>query len=466
MSKLAADFDEYLRILRSNIEEPSLDYWADLVFLMQAHPSPLVEKRFRGGLLIWLLWILCKILRQKNQSSSDLVSINSNIPVNGFRLLPTPAHLDSLTPLLAEEEYPESAITFGHSMGLDANQMHVPLGLPESLARLSVPEKLSALGRALSQAYGIFKTLSKSHFTRAIPKNGFKARVVEQLFTYELEIQHLRRSGISLSSLFLTYELSAESKGLIAWANESGIRIVHVMHGQRFPTFQITRATDLVLLSRIDEPWFRARIPSDVKIWTIGHPRLEKIRREVPAPLSPHSHTSLPRIAFFSQPFELNYCQKERQSDWELLAGLKGRAEVRFRMHPREDKQQALQDLQKINADFIELSDEGLKEDLQWCDAVASSWSTVSMEAAACGRGIFWTCSTPEKYEASQELRDHGIGTLIQNHGDWEDHLAAWDRGGWEAPVIVATERLVELGMIGDMDTPWLERLGLASSLK
>ena len=83
------------------------------------------------------------------------------------------------------------------------------------------------------------------------------------------------------------------------------------------------------------------------------------------------------------------------------------------------------------------------------------------MEAAACGRGVFWTCTTPEAYEPSVELRNHGIGTLIQGAGDWENHLDAWSTGDWAEPVIVPENKLRELGMIGDMTRSWIERLEL-----
>jgi hypothetical protein len=291
------------------------------------------------------------------------------------------------------------------------------------------------------------------------------SEVLELIYEYKFA----RYSGKTLtSSLFgfvTTYEVDPITKAIVARMRDKKLRVIHIMHGQRLPTYQITRATDLVLFSKIDETWFRDRIDGDIRIWTVGHPRLEKIRKVTPAPRE-YKLGDTPRITFFSQPYEGAYSREQRMQDWVILKNLTGKADVRFRLHPRESKRDAETDLLKVGLDFIHLSDNDLFEDLAWCDAVASSWSTVSMEAAACGRGIFWTCSTPEKYEASQELRDHGIGTLIQDPGDWEDHLAAWDRGGWGAPVIVPTERLKELGMIGDMDTPWLERLGLANSLK
>jgi hypothetical protein len=232
------------------------------------------------------------------------------------------------------------------------------------------------------------------------------------------------------------------------------------MHGQRLPTYQVTQATDLLLFSKVDEPWFRARVDPQVRLWAIGHPRLENLRREV-GPLLSENTNRLPRIAFFSQPSECDYIRELRMNDWRILMGLKGRADVRFRLHPREDKALAQADLKEIGADFIEMSEAGLHEDLAWCDAVASSWSTVSMEAAVSGRGVFWTCSTPEKYEASQELRDAGIGVLVGDAAGWIQHLETWAKSGWDAPVMLPEAKLRALGMIGDMDRPWLDRFGL-----
>jgi len=229
------------------------------------------------------------------------------------------------------------------------------------------------------------------------------------------------------------------------------------MHGQRLPTYQVTRATDLVLFSTVDEPWFRARVDPEVKIWTVGHPRLEKVRKEVG--VSAFDRGRKPRITFFSQPIEGDYSREIRLNDWRIFHGLKEKAEVRFRAHPRENLALIRDDLAIAGIAFVEVSEAGLTEDLRWCDAVASSWSTVSMEAAACGRGIFWTCSTPERYEASCELRDHGIGLLVQTTDQWPEILESWHSGKWQEPVIVPDSRLTELGMIGDLEKSWIERL-------
>jgi hypothetical protein len=262
-----------------------------------------------------------------------------------------------------------------------------------------------------------------------------------------------------LHTFITTYELDYATKALACTLRTRSLRVIHIMHGQRLPTYQVTMATDLVLFSKIDEPWFRARIDPSIRIWTIGHPRLEDVRCKV-GPVR-GNHNRLPRITFFSQPSEGDYSRDLRLADWRICASLEGKADVRFRAHPREDKSRLKADMAAAGIDFMQISDAGLIEDLIWCDAVASSWSTVSMEAAACGRGIFWTCSTPERYEAPQELRDHGIGTLVQYAQDWEKHLAEWQSGEWGEPIRVSEARLRELGMIGDMEKSWFERLGI-----
>jgi hypothetical protein len=287
--------------------------------------------------------------------------------------------------------------------------------------------------------------------------------MAELVLRQRLELAVLKRIPCPHQAVFLTYELLPEAKAWVQWAREAGRRVVHVMHGQWLPTYQVTLATDLLLFSKVDEPWFRERVDPQVKIWTIGHPRLEMIRREVGLPEAPSS-PRLPRIAFFSQPSEGDYSRELRCRDWAILAGLRGRAEVRFRPHPRESLEVAMMDLKSIGADFIELSEAGLKEDLAWSDAVASSWSTVSLEAAVCGRGVFWTCTTPEKYKASQELQRAGIGVLLQCRDDWDDHLDAWLAGGWKAPVIIPEVSLQHFGIIGEAATPWISRLELQSS--
>jgi hypothetical protein len=284
--------------------------------------------------------------------------------------------------------------------------------------------------------------------------------LAEVLLRYKVELTKLRRTACPHEAVFLTYELMPEAKAWVEWARGAGARVIHVMHGQRLPTYQVTMATDLLLFSKVDEPWFRERVGPDVRLWTIGHPRLEMLRRQV-GPPTPWNPNRLPRIAFFSQPSECDYSRELRRNDWKILLGLKGRADIRFRLHPREDLETTVRDLKELELDFIEISDAGLNEDLAWCDAIASSWSTVSMEAAACSRGVFWTCSTPEKYQASQNLRDAGIGTLLTSAEDWKDHLLSWKTAGWSTPILLPESHLHELGLIGVMDRPWLERLEL-----
>ncbi|MGE9270341.1 MAG: hypothetical protein ACQKBU_06010, partial [Verrucomicrobiales bacterium] len=141
-------------------------------------------------------------------------------------------------------------------------------------------------------------------------------------------------------------------------------------------------------------------------LWATGYPRLEMLRDEVGFPRP--GGLERPRIAFFSQPVEGSYTEELKVVDLSILAGLQGKADVRIRPHPREDPQELIEQLRRGGLHDACLSDAGLAADLKWCDAVASSWSTVSMEGAACGRGVFWCCARPDLYPPSQELRERG----------------------------------------------------------
>ena len=455
------DFETVLAGFQSIANSRELHYLTDAIFQLLLPHDPGVEKRFKGGLTVWALWVLYKRSTIKLPFGKSLPANGKSLSSSeyGFRLLQTPAHHDSLAPLLEQIPRGQRAL-YGYDWeGADDGEQARASGLLQNLSRLTWSKSLFALWKAIRTTRRIQQIHSQipDYTDRWLPKD-FTSRMAELVFRQQLELEVLRQTPCPHRALFLTYELIPETKAWVQWAREAGKRVIHVMHGQRLPTYQVTLATDLLLFSKVDENWFRERVDPQVKIWTIGHPRLERVRKEVGLPGITQPQR-MPRIAFFSQPFEVDYSSDLRLRDWAILAGLRGRAEVRFRLHPRESKEIALRDLQRLGADFIELSEAGLKEDLAWCDAVASSWSTVSMEAAACGRGVFWTCTTPEKYEASSELRDAGIGALIADAGDWDTHLKAWNEDGWTAPVVLPDHKLRELGMIGDSDRPWLKRL-------
>jgi hypothetical protein len=378
------------------------------------------------SIIVWLVLHLNRLL------GLNLQRITTN-PVNTV-WLETPAHADTLK-AITSRQFPYINKSAYCTDGL----------------RLA--STLSVTLASLPRVCDIFLTLLSSS-PRTINNRLALFEFILQVICYTRSPQ---LAAVTRGPCILSYELTALNKAVALLTRGSGHRLIHVMHGLKHPNFQITIATDLVLLSKIDEPWFKARVDPSVRIWTIGHPRLEDIRRRV-GPAHSH-HDRLPRITFFSQPSEGDYTRNLRIADWRICAALKGKAEVRFRAHPREDISKIITDMAAAGIDFMQISDTGLIEDLTWCDAVASSWSTASMEAAACGRGIFWTCSTPERYVASQELRDHGIGILVQSAQDWEKPLAEWQSVEWREPIRVSEARLRELGMIGDMEKSWFERL-------
>lgn len=462
MSPPLSGFDDFLRRFREASGDPLLDYWADMIFVMRLQRNALSEKRLMGGLFIWLPWIIkTLVLEKRDRHLSVPPPDRAGHPIDGYRLLPTPAHEESLLPLI-DQATAESARVYTLEEKISTGHPCIHLGLSRNLSALDTGERLWALWKSIRIWQRIRKTLQHCDPAEYQPRRDFHVRLLEQIFTAQAAKERLRKTEPPLRTLFLTYELSAESKALVMRARETGSRVVHVMHGQRLPTYQVTLATDLVLLSSLDRDWFRKRVPDNVNIRTEGHPRLEKLRREVSIR---SQRAPLPKITFFSQPAELDYSNAERTKDWEILSSLRGKAEIRFRLHPRENPEDAIRNLLALKMDFVRMSDASLADDLGWCDGVASSWSTASMEAAVCGKGIFWTCSEPERYPVCEGLRKNGLGVLIQNPSDWDDYLARWANGPWGAPVVVPEARLRELGMIGQMDVPWLKRLGIEPAI-
>lgn|GEM_PF-5639149 len=415
---------------------------AGLVWHVLELGTPDSKLRQKLGILSWSLWWFRHTLRALfRPCSADRVEAGEIVT---FAFLPTPAHQDTLEPLLEEMQ------------SLSPARLKEP-GNPAPGQIFQIPEYPPSLFGGVVSLCAIFRLLTT---IRCFKKLDFwvSGRLAEQLYSFLTVFQWTKLLIEPRGVLFLTYELHPWLKSLASLWRQSDKRVIHVMHGQRLDFYQHTEASDLVLFSKVDEPWFRQRVDPSVRIWTIGHPRLESVRKLVGKPVQ-HERTRLPRITFFSQPVEGKYSRSLRIADWKLLSALNGCAEVRLRAHPRESRENIERDLFDAGLTFITISEAGLIDDLKWSDGVASSWSTVSMEAAACGRGIFWTCSSPERYEASQELRDHGIGVLIQHAAEWDQYLANWQRNGWQPSVVVSESRLRELGMIGDMDKTWTERL-------
>lgn len=442
----------------SLFQSADLAYYSDLCFQSACVHAPRIERKFRFGVLSWLTWFFGKHFFHRVRGESGLPHVG--MVLSGIS---TTAHEETIAAFAVRSGCAPDQIRFlcpgDCPLALLELSRLTPLDLGFVGRSIGKRDKIMALARALKITLKIrFRIRDHADFATRIANS--LPSILDGIYRLESCLSGLKRSLGGVGMCVVTYELQSEMKALTLFARERGVKVIHIMHGQRLPTYQITMATDLLLFSKVDEPWFRARVAPETRIWTIGHPRLESVRREVGA-RSAADGGRKPRIAFFSQPAEGDYSKALRRRDWALLGSLSGRAEVRFRLHPRESREEAERDLAAMGLDFVELSEAGLVEDLRWCDAVASSWSTVSMEAAACGRGVFWTCTMPERYEASAELRDHGIGLLIREPRDWQAPLDDWAAGEWRAPVMIPESQIRELGMIGDMDRPWLERLAL-----
>lgn len=449
MSSENGSFDAFLLFWNGHVkEECPLSVCADAVWQELKWHSESTQLKQRFGLYSWLAWWVSSAWNSVWAPSRISEDRDFTSPGPVFALLDTPAHAHTLRPVLNESRVPSSNI-IGSGCEIVPNAgFNIPNHSPNFY------NSVKTLFLALRGASLTSKFLQQSGLQT---NYHLKGRLADRIFQCLNALAWCETLTPAVGPLFLTYELLPWQKGLVWRWRKFGMRVIHMMHGQRLDLYQFTNATDLVLFSKIDEAWFQARVDPSVKLWAIGHPRLEDVRRQVgPAR---DTNTGLPRITFFSQPAEGDYSRSQRIADWQICSALRGKAEVRFRAHPREDRAMLAADMKAAGIDFMQVSDAGLIEDLKWCDAVASSWSTVSMEAAACGRGIFWTCSTPGKYEASQQLRDHGIGVLIQNSPDWAPYFRQWSEGGWKSPVTVSDEQLRELGMIGDTSKSWMERL-------
>jgi len=447
----ALSFDRFLELWRQNIPIDSPEFTcADVVFHELHYYKQSIKTRQKIGLASWLLWWLKQtsyILTFKSKTTS--------FPINKdycFTYLPTPAHTQSLAPIFDEIAVPQKVLLGNQPLSGNTDSYQFPE---------SAPGVLSAI-RILLSVFQILIRVDIIMLSLQGRKLSFreKGRIAERVYSCLNAIQWVRKTLKKPLVLFVTYELPPLHKALVYCNTRIHGRSIHVMHGQRLDLYQFSNATDIVLFSKIDEPWFRSRVNPSVRIWTIGHPRLELIRKQV-GPANAHNPMRKPRITFFSQSFDSDYPKEQRIIDFKILAGLRGHAEVRLRAHPSETYAMLLDVQQEAQLDFASISDRGLVEDLKWCDAAASSLSTVSMEAAACGRGVFWTCQNPKPYQASQELRNNGIGVLLKEPNDWMPYLEQWKTQGWGSPVRVDESQLRELGMIGEMNKPWTERLGI-----
>lgn len=452
-------FDTFLNQFRHLSKIPELEYLTDITFLSALPQNRGMEKRFKGGVFLWGAWALFKCCTSRLKINADNKNYFTDRKFAVF-ILPTNAHEGSLRPIIDDIDSNELAI-YGQSPSWQPCTPYVDLSLKANLANIALNSRINALFISLVNLVRVANIIRKIPRLRQVANPDYFCRLAELFFRMELTRSRLSKYPCRHSAIFVTYEVIPECKALVEWAIQSKKKVFHVMHGQRLSTYQITRATDLLLLGKPDEQWFRARVSPSTRIWTNGHPRLEWISKIVCS--SPSSETKYkPKVAFFSQPAEKDYTREMRIDDWQILLGLKDRVDVRFRLHPREDRNVAFEDFRKIGLDFVEISEAGLAEDLAWCDGIASSWSTVSVEAASCGKAVFWTCAKPELYDAPQELRAHHVGVLIRSITDWEPWLKQFSHSGWPAPASITNSQAQELGFIGEFKRSWIERLDLA----
>ncbi|MGE9270340.1 MAG: hypothetical protein ACQKBU_06005, partial [Verrucomicrobiales bacterium] len=258
------EFDEFLSAFVGEPENSELYYRADGFFNELIDQSNRPEKRFRYGVGGWLLWLAQRYVRFRlfAKGKDRRRECSADQPY-AFRLLMTPAHQSSLRPILDRELAEEDCTLYGCGIegGGESRGGDVEQGLFQSLPVTTVKEFWSALARTLkylgSLRDGVARLAAAGY---AAPHEQFMPRAAELIFREELEFSLLAREICRHRVLFVTYELIPETKALVRWVRGAGGRVVHVMHGQRLPMNQITRATDRVVFSILVLPWFEERM--------------------------------------------------------------------------------------------------------------------------------------------------------------------------------------------------------------
>jgi hypothetical protein len=241
------------------------------------------------------------------------------------------------------------------------------------------------------------------------------------------------------------------------------MRTVHFCHGFRHATHQVTRATDLCVYSELDRQWFQSRVEKDCTVRAIGNPRMETIRNTVGPPRDRKSGEPF-RLLLFSSGEESPYTAEMVKADMAILAAESATCSkyiLRIRPHPREPFDVLLKVTQELGLKVDEFSQGTLAEDVSWCDAAATSWSTALLEAAVAGRPCYWTDAGGCGFGGTGELQRAGLGLLVQTKEEWAQAVEELFLFQTQPPAVVPEATLNELRICLDDSVSWLQRLQL-----
>ncbi len=427
------------------------------------------ERRHRAGLWSWGLWAVGKALLAAKKS---VPSVESNSRFQFLFCGTHSAHFDTLVPVVREAaalsrempvcvwsvELKPEQVSF-----LDGIGNVKVIRLPELYSCVAVSSKFRAARRALREVFALERLLKGTgHKEELRHRRSF---VAESVFHYLLSggFWEMTLSPTQSGAVFTTTEAPYLCKGLFDAARNRRMRTVHFCHGLRHAAHQVTRATDLCVYSELDRQWFQSRVEKGCTLRAIGNPRMETIRNTVGPPRDRKPGEPF-RLLLFSAGEESPYTAEMVKADLAILAAesaTRSKYILRIRPHPREPFDVLLKAVKEIGLEVDEFSQGILAEDISWCDAAATSWSTALLEAAVAGRPCYWTDAGGHGFGGTGELQRAGLGLLVQTKEEWAQAVEKLFLFQTQPPAAVPEATLNELRICLDDSVSWLQRLQL-----
>jgi hypothetical protein len=465
-------FEEFQDLLRPFRESnPLLWRMRDSLYtaLYYRVPGGGRERRHHAGLWSWGLWAVGKALLAAKKSIS---AVESNSRFHFLFCGTHSAHFDTLLPVVREtaalsketpvcvwnmELKPEQESFLGGIANVKV------IRLPELYSCVAVSNKFRAARRALREVFVLERLLKGTGHKEELRRR--RSYVAESVFLYLLGVNFwgetlpCPRSGVVLT----TTETFYLAKSLFDAARNQQMRTVHFCHGFRHATHQVTRATDLCVYSELDRKWFQSRVEKDCTVRAIGNPRMEAIHNTVGPPRDRKPGEPF-RLLFFSQGEESPYTAEMAKADMAILAAapeVRSKYILRIRPHPREPFDVLLKATKELGLKVDEFSKGTLAEDVSWCDAAATPWSTALLEAAVAGRPCYWLDVGGHGFGGTGELQRAGLGLLVQTGEEWAQAVEELVSLRTKPPATVLASTLNELRICLDDSVPWIERLQL-----
>jgi len=421
-----------------------------------------LEKRHIAGIWTWIPWAISKILRRVLLPSRP----SEDSPFGFLFYGSHGAHFETLLPVVRETA--QNHMVTAWCLALDPAQIS-RLGQVNNVRTAQLGNPLDQMRRKDIGRHAMAAIRLTSRLSKLLPSYrqelaAHRSLLIQVIFDYFVWKRFWLESGISkdLSAVFVTSEASPIAKGLIDAARDRGAKAVHLCHGLRHATHQVTRATDLCAFSEMDRQWFADRISETTVARAIGNPRIDSIRASIPPPRRRHNEPF--RLLFLNSGIEDPYTPAMMEQDCKVLAinsVTRAKYLLRVRPHPRESATVLTRIFQKHGVHIDEFSSGSLSEDLEWCDAAATQCSTSLLEAAVTGRPCYWINARSDGLLGTGELQAAGIGRLIKSSNEWADAVNDLYVSRVSPPALIPDQILEKTRIANKTRQPWLDRLGI-----